>query len=346
MKGSVVILDHINGRAAAASMVDGVVQDFQVDPEDVSVPTPGTIYRAVVDRPLKGQGGVMLRLPEGATGFYRQAKGLRPGQTLLVQVTGFSEAGKAVPVTAKVLFKSRYAIITPDAPGLNISRSIRDDDRRDELLAIAHQEMQDSAYGLILRSVAEGGDEDEIGEDIASMRATAEGVMAQADGEGPALLCEGPNAHLQAWRDWPTPDQVITREGGFEDLGVMDALSDLFAGATRLPDGGHVYVEETRALVAVDVNTGGDFSTAAGLKANLATARVLPRLLRCRGLGGQITIDFAPLAKNDRRQVETALRAAFKTDSVDTALVGWTPLGHYELQRKRERLPLTARDIA
>ena len=99
-------------------------------------------------------------------------------------------------------------------------------------------------------------------------------------------------------------------------------------------------MEPTRALTAVDVNTGGDLSPAAALKTNLAAARELPRQLRLRGLGGQIVIDFAPLAKIARGQVEKALNAALRTDATETRIVGWTPLGHLELQRKRSRRPL------
>jgi Rne/Rng family ribonuclease len=99
-------------------------------------------------------------------------------------------------------------------------------------------------------------------------------------------------------------------------------------------------IEPTRALVAVDVNTGGDFSPAATLKANLAAARDLPRQLRLRGLGGQITVDFAPLAHRDRPRIEAALRAALAEDGIETTLSGWTPLGHLELQRKRTRRPI------
>jgi Ribonuclease G/E len=102
-----------------------------------------------------------------------------------------------------------------------------------------------------------------------------------------------------------------------------------------------MFIEPTRALVAVDVNTGGDFSPAAGLKANLAVAKALPRMLRLRGLGGQITLDLAPMPKKDRKQFELLLRSAFRSDPIETSLVGWTPLGHYELQRKRERLPIS-----
>ena len=99
-------------------------------------------------------------------------------------------------------------------------------------------------------------------------------------------------------------------------------------------------VEPTSALTAVDVNTGGDFSTAAGLKANLAALADLPRQLRLRGLGGQIVIDLAPLSKRDRKQAETALKRALREDPVDTQVLGWTPLGHIELTRRRERRPL------
>jgi Rne/Rng family ribonuclease len=120
---------------------------------------------------------------------------------------------------------------------------------------------------------------------------------------------------------------------------VRDALEDL--SQARVPlSSGMMFIEPTRALVAVDINTGGDTSPAAGLKANLAAARDLPRQLRLRGLGGQITLDLAPMVKKDRRGFESALRSAFRKDAVETALVGWTPLGHYELQRKRDRMGL------
>ena len=98
-----------------------------------------------------------------------------------------------------------------------------------------------------------------------------------------------------------------------------------------------MYIEPTRALTAVDVNTSGG---AGALEANLAALRALPRHLRLRGLGGQITIDLAPAMKRDRAALENTLRAALRTCPVETAFVGWTPLGHMELKRKRERAPV------
>lgn len=338
MKGSLVALGEVAGRKAAMRLVDGIPEDLLVDSADGTLPRPGAIYRAVVDRPLKGQGGAIVRLGGAGRGFLRAAKGLRSGQSLLVQVTGYGEAHKAVPVTARLLFKSRYAIVTPDAPGLNISRSIRDDETRVWLHDLASEDARDGE-GLILRSACAQADEDEIVADIAGMRALARNVLADRDG-APELLLDGPDSHALAWRDWPMPDQIDEAPGAFERHGMNEIISTFLSPELPLSGGYLAYIEQTRAFVAVDVNTGADGSHAAGLKANIATARALPRALRCRGLGGQVVIDFAPMAKKERRQLEQILRAGFRACPIETALVGWTPLGHYELNRKRERLPL------
>lgn len=336
MKGRQIVLDHIGGQEAAALMIDGRLDDLRIDSD---APRPGAIYRAIASRPMKGQGGLFLDTPDGAA-YLRQVKGIAPGQALLVQVTGYAEPGKAIPVTTKLLFKSRYAIVTPEAPGVNLSRRIRDEEERIRILAAAGTEAaDDSAHGIILRSACEGADADEIAEDVDAMLALAAAVLGDAEGAAEKLT-EGDGPHLLAWRDWAEPAQVETDPGGFDRHGVLDALEALKSPRAPLAGGAMMFVEPTRALVAVDVNTGADTSLAAGLKANIAAVRELPRQLRLRGLGGQIVLDLAPMPKRDRQTFEAALRAALRTDTEETSLVGWTPLGHYELQRKRGRVPL------
>ncbi|KJZ20595.1 ribonuclease E/G [Loktanella sp. S4079] len=335
MKGRAIILDHIGEHEAAAYLVDGKLDDLLIDETDA--PRPGAIFRGICDRPIKGQGGMMLRLPDGEMAFLRAGKGLRPGQPLLVQVTGYSEAGKAIPVTDRVLFKSRYAIVTLGKPGLNISRQITDDDKRDALLGIAH-EVFDSEHGLILRSSCEDANEEDIADDIVAMLSLADAVLADADGKTPEALTEGDGPHTLAWREWTGAASIVTAPGSFETHGVLDQLAMLEGAHVPLGEGS-MYVEPTRALVAVDVNTGNDTSPAAALKTNLAAARALPRALRLRGLAGQVTVDFVSMSKAHRKQLEQSLRAAFKNDPIETSLVGWTPMGLFELQRKRERPP-------
>jgi len=339
MKGVSIVLDEISGREAAALLRDGRLEDLLIDSD---TPRPGTIYRAKAGRPMKGQGGIILDTPDGPA-FLRQTRGISPGEMLIVQVTGHAEPGKALPVTPRLLLKSRYAIVTPGAPGINISRGLRDDDRRDALQGIAaevlvgHPMLQtDPPAGLILRSSCETGADDDIAADIAAMADLAAAIAADTAGP-PEKLLDGDGPHTIAWRDWSAR---APEEGGFATHGVDEMIAALRTPRVDLSGGQSLFIEPTRALVAIDVNTGADTSPAAGLKANLAAAREIPRQLRLRGLGGQIVVDVAPMPKKDRRTFESALRAGFRTDDTETALAGWTPLGLYELQRKRARLPL------
>jgi ribonuclease G len=342
MKGRVLVLDEIAGRQAAALMADGQLLELAVDP-DGDTPLPGAIYRAVADRPVKGQGGIFVKLSQGS-GFLRQISGVAPGQRLLVQLTGPAEPGKALPVTTRLLFKSRFAIITPDAPGLNISRQIKDEALRGDLTALAEAGMAGAhpTLGLILRSACAEAEADAVAEDIAAMRGLAEAILADTNG-GPELLLDGPGAQDLAFRDWldPAVDEADTDPGSFDRHGLRDAIAALLAPTVPLEGGGHMVIEPTRALVAVDVNTGPDTSPAASLKVNIAAARDLARQLRLRGLGGQVVVDFAPMPKRDRGILDQVLKAAFKSEG-EVNLAGWTTLGLYELTRKRDRLPLAS----
>lgn len=343
MKGRIAVLDHWNGRRASALVADGRLEDLLVDPPLGIGTGPGAIHRAIADRPVKGQNGFILKLGNGQSGFLRQARGIAPGDRLLVQVATWAEAAKAAPVTTRLLFKGRFGIVTPGAPGRNIARSIKEEAVRERLAEVLHDALADAPadFGAIVRSAAMDVDDAAIAVELHDLRQLAERVLADATGDA-ELLVDAPDAHHLAWRDWsdPEPDQVFDNVGSFADHGVLEMIDALQSPFVALAGDASMYIEPTRALVAVDVNTGGDFSFASGLKANLAAARDLPRQLRLRGLGGQVVIDFAPVGKKDRRSIEQALTRALRADGIDTNLVGWTPLGHLELQRKRERLPL------
>ena len=114
MKGRVIVLDQIAGRGAAALVVDGVLQDLAVDPVG-DAPLPGAIFRGIVDRPMKGQGGVFVKLPDGQSGFLRQVSGLAPGQAVLVQLTGAAEPGKALPRERLWQVRAKRVIIASGA---------------------------------------------------------------------------------------------------------------------------------------------------------------------------------------------------------------------------------------
>lgn len=348
MKGRLVALDRRGTRAVAALLVNGRLEDLLIDPPEAAGPRPGAVYRGRVERQMKGQGAAIVRLAEGWTGFLRGgAAETRPGQMVVVQVSGWAEEGKAVPVRTRLALRRRLAVLTPADPGINVSREIRDPEAAERLRGLARAAAEASGLppeaGLVLRTAALAAGEDEIGQEIEDLAADL-ARMSEAGAVEAGLLLSAADAHARAAADWafPAPDSRDAEPGAFARHGVWEAIAALADPATPLPPSGRMSVEATRALVAVDVDTGADTTPAAGLKANIAAARALPRALRLRGLGGQVVIDFAPMPRKDRRAVETALAAAFRADPAETSLAGWTTLGLFELTRKRDRLPLSA----
>jgi Rne/Rng family ribonuclease len=384
MKGRVLLIGLEDERASAAALiVDGRLEDLLLDPlKGDQTPVPGEVWRATVDRLVPNAGGAFVRLGKGIQGYLREAKGLREGASLLVQVISHAEGGKAAPVTRRVLYKRRLVIHTPDAPGINVSRQIRDEAERARLTAAVEASLAERGDavegGFIIRSAASGAPEAEIAAEVGSTLAMRASAEAQSDRAGPRVAQP---AYAIAMRDWtdPLPDRIIVdrglhrilarreagpegvlpdqhavhsvslqnrveaadADGAFAAFEVADEIAALSDPRAPLPSGGWLSVEPTSALVAVDVNTGGDFTPAAGLKANIEAARDLPRQLRLRGLGGQIVVDFAPMPKKERKRLEDTLKAAFRRDPVETSLAGWTTSGLFELQRKRERRPLS-----
>lgn len=340
MKGRQIFLGSAFGHEAAALMVDGQLEDIAIAPDMLVDFVPGTILRGKVNRLVKGQGGVFVTLPGGVNGYLRDRSGLREGQVILAQVSGVAELGKAVPLSTKLSLRGRYGVATPTSPGVNVSRSIRNSERRETLQRLGDRILAGRKSGLILRSATEYSDDADIENELIKLIKVAIDVADDVDGD-PEVLFDGQGPADVAWCDWMDPPPDSIEEGDSLPDHVVDTLHILLSEQVKLSGGGMATIEPTRALVAVDVNTGRDTSPAAGLKANIALARELPRQLRLRGLGGQVVVDFSPIPKRDRGTLEQELRKAFRSDGPVVALSGWTSMGLFELSRKRDRIPLT-----
>ena len=339
MEQDLIILDELNGKEAAVLLRSNKLEDCFFSLMDERILTPENIYNGLIDRTVKGQGGAFIKLPNNTTGFLRNFKGLKLGEKILVQVTGYPDEGKAIPLTNKIMLKGRTIIVTPFAKGINFSRQIKLEHEKLRILDALNSIFPDDLdFGIIVRSVARHSRSEEIQNEAKSYINKAKKILSGEE-KKPTQLVQGSSPHELALREWRISDDIKVIYNGFEDYGILDKLESLLN--PKVEAGlGTIFIESTRALVAVDVNTGKDFSLTSGLKANLNLARMLPRQLRLRGLGGQIVLDLAPMPKRDRKLFEIELKRAFKADPVDTALVGWTPLGHYEMQRKRERVSL------
>ncbi|MFI0395417.1 ribonuclease E/G [Paracoccus jiaweipingae] len=339
-----VVIGQWRGHPAAALFLDRQLDQLIIAPDALTALPPGTICRGIVDRLVKGQGGVFLRLPEGQRGFLRSKGGLREGQPLIVQVSGVPEDGKAVPVSDRFLLRGRHVIVTPGAPGVNVSRQIKDEALRTALSDLVRDlhPGDDSTTGVIIRSAAADADDADITAELAPLLDLAQALTADLAGD-PQILLDAPQPTDTAWQDWsdPAPDGIEDGPDAFDHSGASEAVDALLSPRVDLGGGAFAFIEPTRAAICIDVNTGSDHSPAAALKANIAMARDLPRQLRLRGLGGQVVVDFAPVSKRDRGTIEQVLRAAARPEGGAMTVIGWTAMGLFEVNRKRDRVPLT-----
>lgn len=329
MQGDVIAHGAYRGRRAAAWIKDGRLADLIVDPPS-DVPRVGAVFAVKVDRSARGIGGHFVALPT-STGFLKGSDA-EPGDVVLAQVTGYPEPGKAPPMTTRLALRGRYAVLTPTAPGVNVSRKIADADRRAALLDLLRSCFP-GITGAILRSQAGDADDGEIVAELEQLTVSLDTLAKPLT--GPEARLAGPDAYQLAQVMWPSVPHAT-----FTDFDVLDMIEELLGAHVALKGGAQAWIQPTRAFVAVDVDSGGSFASAGGLNANTALAKELPRQLLCRGLGGQIVIDLAPCRNTDRTKIEAALRRGFADDPVETALVGWTGLGHFELRRHRSRWPI------
>ena len=356
MKGRILVLNAAPRHAAL--VVDGVVEDLLLEPSS-ALPMPGEIWPAKVIRTV--QGAAFMDLGGGHEGYLRDVKGTKGLKTFPVQVSSVPEPGKATPVDRRLLIKGRNLILTPGATGVNVSRQIRDPDERDRLIAALPEPAED--LGVIVRSAAR-----EVPEEILKTEfdQLSERLSALTDASD---TIERFSPWIYALREWtdPLPDMIAVSDDTvrelasnpilatdaelqerlepgdgdpFDHFGIWEELERLKLVRADLPSGGWMAIESTRAMITVDVNTGDQFTHGAGMTANVEAVKELPRQLRLRGFGGQIIVDFAPMKKAHRKKIEETFKTAFRRDAIETSFAGWTPLGNFELQRKRERRPL------
>ncbi len=358
--GRLIVIDRTDTRSAAALVVNNRIEDLLVDHPDPTTPVPGTVFRARVERKLTGLGGFILNLGQGQHGFMKSSVKLKPGHHLAVQVKTIPAHGKAAGVAPQIRIRTRYVVLEQGHRGIEFSERLSEDQK----CRIPLQDVADSIPGLDLTSTSVSfrapcldADLSTVADELTRETCEFNRILESAARGNPGLRARAPAASDCAMTEWmfPTPDRIIDERGSFDTLGIWDMVARILDPAVSLPKspgapervgaGATMVIEPTQALVAVDVNTGDIFSRSPGLDANLLAIEDLPRQLRLRGLGGQVVIDLAPMAKRHRNQIKEAIANAFSSDPVTTTPVGWTPLGHFELHRKRERFSLDALEI-
>ena len=301
---------------------------------------------------------------------------LNEGDAVLVQVSRDPSGDKGAKLTTRITLPGHYLVYAPGLAEIKISRRIEDGDARAQLGARMDSEAREGE-GFILRTAAAAAADEDLAGEIGDLRAAwaAIGENRKAS-KPPACLHEELDPLFRVLRDGggckikrvavdeakvlaeireycrqflPEITAALERHGGADDLfeaaGVEEQIERALSPVVALPSGGSIIIEETAALTAIDVNTGGAGKPGGheetALATNLEAAAESARQIRLRNLGGTLIIDFVPMRyRRDGAAVLAELRRALAGDPCVPHVIGFTRLGLVEMTRRKQRRPL------
>lgn len=303
---------------------------------------------------------------------------VKPGQHIMLQILKEPIMNKGARVTTNITLPSRTMVLMPTVNYTGVSRRIEDENERLRLREIADK-IKPENMGLIVRTAAQGKEEEELSGDVDFLVRMWERVRNKAQYAQPPKLIHGEEALLfRVIRDFFTEDVdclVINDTDAYEKVKIVaeilspkfvdrvqlyqgygdlfdnydidGRIDDLMNRKVWLKSGGYIIIDQTEALTAIDVNTGkyiGSNDLAQTLfNTNLEAADEIARQLRLRDIGGIIVIDFIDMeSMQDRETLLERLRTALHKDRTKTNVVGMTGLGLIEMTRKKVRNSLSA----
>ncbi len=295
------------------------------------------------------------------------------GKEILVQVIKDPIGTKGARISSHISLPSHYMVLLPTLNKTGISRRISNEETRQRLMQIL-PELKVEEGGIIFRTASEEASEDELIMDRGFLLKLWDSVKQRASkASAPCLIHQDLSVALRAIRDLhnrevkkvvvdckKTYSDIITfietfmpqlknsvsmYEGDypvFDSYGIEVEISRALGKSVWLKSGGYIVIEETEALVVIDVNTGkyvGKENQADTiLKTNLEAIKEIAYQIRLRNLGGIIIIDFIDMErKSDREQVMLTLKEALASDRAKTNVVDMSDLGLVQMTRKRTR---------
>ena len=356
----------------------------------------GNIYKGVVSRVLPGMQAAFIDIGLDRAAFLHasdialidsddkaEASGngdnitrlLHEGQKLLVQVIKDPLGSKGARLTTHITIPSRYLVFMPETENVGVSQRIEDEAERQRLREIVLTERdKENTGGFILRTAAEGVDEESIASDLHFLQRLWASVSEQMSrAKAGDVVHEDLPLVLRVLRDISDSEveklRIDSRETFqrvdrfvrqftpellnkleyypgerpvFDLYGVDDEIQKSLERKVQLKSGGHLVLDQTEAMTTIDVNTGAYVGhrnlEETIFKTNLEAAQAIVRQLRLRNLGGIIIVDFIDMQTEEhKRQVLRALEKHVERDNANCHISEISSLGLVQMTRKRTR---------
>jgi ribonuclease G len=296
-----------------------------------------------------------------------------PGSEIIVLVTKGPIGTKGPRITTNLVLPGRYLVLLPNSDQSGISRKIENQEERKRLKKILRELPIPDGMGVIMRTAGEGQRKPYFIRDLALLLEEWSGIQERMKSQ-PMATCifQEPDLIERTVRDFLTEDVervVVDNQKAydrmqemmlkikarwsahkvklytdsqpiFDRFNVSKQLESTFSRQVHLKSGGYIVVDETEALVAIDVNTGrhkgGRDQEATILRVNLEAAEEICRQLRLRNMGGLIVLDFIDMkGRRDQQQVCQRMRQGLRRDKAKTHILPISQLGLMEMTRQR-----------
>jgi ribonuclease G len=303
---------------------------------------------------------------------------LKEGQEVLIQIAKEPIGKKGARITSHIALPGRFLVYMPTVNHIGVSRKINSDEERQRLKRIVASERENGQGGFIVRTAAASVREEELRADIRFLKHLWAEIRNRAENsKSPALIYHDLNLVERVLRDQVTSDfsqiwvdsqeeyervvrfasrfqsgllkriKLYTKSTPlFEQFGIQDEINKSLKSKVWLKSGGYIVINQTEALVAIDINTGKYVGKTARLedtivKTNCDAIKEIVRQIRLRDLGGIIVIDFIDMdERKNRQKVMQTLEEELKYDRAPSKVLQFNDFGLVAITRKRVKQSL------
>ena len=303
---------------------------------------------------------------------------LKEGQEVLIQIAKEPIAKKGARITSHIALPGRFLVFMPTVNHTGVSRKIASEEERLRLKRIIQSERENGSGGFIVRTAAAGASDEELRADIRFLKNLWNEIKTRSEtSKAPALIYHDLNVVERVLRDqvssdfsviWVDTEQeyerivrfanrfqpalvkrvkLYTKETPlYDQFGLNEEINKALKSKVWLKSGGYIVINQTEALVAIDVNTGKYVGKTARLedtivKTNVDAIKEIVRQVRLRDLGGIIIIDFIDMdERRNRQKVMQALEEALRLDRAPSKVLQFNDFGLVAITRKRVKQSL------
>ncbi len=303
---------------------------------------------------------------------------LKPGQEIIVQIAKEPLGQKGARITSRIALPGRYVVFMPSVAHLGVSRKVSSEEERMRLKRILQTHREGTSGGFIVRTAGEGVPEEEIAADMSFLYSLWLDIRSKAEKKpAPALLHYDLDIVQRILRDHVTDEfkaiwvddedlyesvvnfmqrhqpalvnrvKMYTRSAPvFDAFNITQELEKALRPKVWLKSGGYIVINQTEALVAIDINTGKFVGKSNRLedtivKTNIEAVKEIVRQIRLRDLGGIIVVDFIDMdERKNRQRVMQALEEAMRSDKAPYKILQFNDFGLVAITRKRVKQSL------